>query len=395
MIKRSKYLTNNKYIKIILLFFILLITYYQICNNLNYIQTIIFSILFLLLITNDFLRNTNERVINEWYYYSLDLSIILVAILSYLAPDLLIVGYYFFSKVNEIFYIKTKKKQLFLLLYCILLLIINFSAPDMEKLNIYERLIKTGISFFVFLSIIYMLYISHSIHIEKEETKKLNEKLKLSNIKLHEYSQKIEELSIARERERVAQEIHDSLGHSLMALIMHLEFAEKTFTSNPEKAQKVIMKARNIAKSSTSKLREAVTVLKEERNIESLRNSIDELIDKFSTLGDIKIDLIMKEDLESLNPSFKLCIYKTIRESLTNGIKHGKATLFKLKLFIEKNNLILIIKDNGVGCDKITMSNGLKGIENRIKNLGGYVDFNSYKNEGFLIKAKIPIYQKI
>lgn len=261
----------------------------------------------------------------------------------------------------------------------------------MEKLNIYERLIQTGISFFFFLSIIYMLYISHSIHIEKEETKRLNEKLKLSNIKLHEYSQKIEELSIARERERVAQEIHDSLGHSLMALIMHLEFAEKTFTSNPEKAQKVIIKARNIAKTSTSKLREVVNVLKEERNIESLRNSVDELIDKFSTLGNIKINLIMNEDLEFLNPGFKLCIYKTIRESLTNGIKHGKATLFKLKLFIEKNNLILIIKDNGVGCDKIIMSNGLKGIENRIKNLGGYVDFDSYKNEGFSIKAKIPI----
>lgn len=113
MIKRSKYLANNKYIKIIIFFFILLITYYQICNNLNYVQTIVFCILFLLLIANDFLRNTNERVINEWYYYSFDLSIILVGILTYVAPNLLIVGYYYFLKLNEIFYIETKKRNYF------------------------------------------------------------------------------------------------------------------------------------------------------------------------------------------------------------------------------------------------------------------------------------------
>lgn len=394
MTEQNKYLINNKYIKIIIGSFILLITYYQIYNSLNYIQTIIFSILFLLLIANEFLRNTNEMMIKKWYYYSLALSIILAAILNCLTPTLLIIGYYYFSKVNEIFYIKNKKKQLlFLLIHCTLYLIVVI-VNNLEGV-IYQNLIQIGIAFFLYFSIIYLIYIYHSIHIEKEETKKLNEKLRLSNIKLQEYSQKIEELSIARERERVAQEIHDSLGHSLTALIMHLEFAEKTFTKNPEKAQKVIIKARNIAKSSTAKLREAVDVLKKERNIESLKNSINELIDKFSTLGNIKIDLIMNEDLESLNPNFKLCLYKTVRESLTNSIKHGNATLFKLKLFIKNNNLTLIIKDNGIGCDEITMSNGLKGIENRIKTLGGYVDFDSHKNEGFLTKVKIPIHQKI
>lgn len=389
MIWLRKYVKHRRVINIILLFLLLLVTYNQSYSNLNNLQLIIFFILWVLLITNDVLRNIKNGA-KKWYYFSLALSIILAAILKYLTNDLAI-NYYYFYIIIEILYIENKNKRFFLLLHFILFLVIL----GIETLNVPVKLPEIETDILVYFSVVYMLYVTYSIHIEKEETKKLNEKLKSSNIKLHEYSQQVEELSIARERERVAQELHDSLGHSLMALTMHLDFAEKTFDTNPEKIKEVIVKTRDIAKSSTSKLRKAVTTLKDERNIESLRNSINELIDNFSALSNIKIDLIMNKDLEILNPDLKLCIYKTIRESLTNGIKHGMATEFKLELFIKKGIIILKIKDNGVGCDKITMSNGLKGIEERIIALGGFVDFTSLKNNGFLIKAKIPIYQEI
>ncbi len=85
-------------------------------------------------------------------------------------------------------------------------------------------------------------------------------------------------------------------------------------------------------------LRVAVNTLKEERNIEDLRNAINELIDSLNILGNIKIKFNMDKHIEALNPDIKLCIYKTIRESLTNGIKHGKATTFNLLITIHEKD---------------------------------------------------------
>ena len=396
MIGISKYLINNKYLNMILLFSILIATFIQSSNDLNTVQLVIIFTLWILLIINDLLRSIIKKNKKNWHYFSLALSLILASVLKHLTNGL-IVHYFYFYYVIEIVSIKNNKRVYFLFFHFILyLLILNFNliSPPVNLLIKKELLEILLINLLIYFSVIYWVYITYSIYIEKEEIRKLNKKLNKSNLKLQEYSQKVEELSIARERERMAQELHDSLGHSLIALILHLEFAEKTFASNPEKAQKVIVKARDIAKSSTSDLRKAVNALNEDHYIESLKNSINELIDNFSTLSDIKINLKMDEDLETLNPDLKLCIYKTVRESLTNGVKHGRATKFNLLLLIEKDNVILISKDNGIGCDKITMSNGLEGIEDRITALGGSVNFTTSKNEGFETKAKIPIYQK-
>ena len=119
------------------------------------------------------------------------------------------------------------------------------------------------------------------------------------------------------------------------------------------------------------------------------------MIDSLRILGNIEIDFSMDKHLETLNPYIKLCIYKTIRESITNGIKHGKATTFKLKIGIHENHVKLNIKNNGVGCDDIVRSNGLRGIEDRVLALGGTVDFNSPENSGFLTKSQIPIHEEM
>lgn len=382
----KSYLRIIKYFIIILVFSNVFRTYIDLK-----IPMVILIVLCPLLIINDLIRSIVKKY-NMRYYFSLALSIIGAAVLKYYVNSFA-TNIYMFYFIIEILYIQGKNKQLFLAFHSILYLTIVIL--NTRLLNITERLTMLGVNFLNYLSIICILYLSHAVRNEREETKKLNEELKSSNIKLQEYSLKVEELSIARERERVAQELHDSLGHSLMALTMHLEFAEKIFDTRPEKAKEVIIKAKNISKNSTASLRIAVNTLREERNIEDLRNAINELIDSLGILGNLKIDLSMDKHSQSLDPDIKLCIYKTIRESLTNGIKHGKATAFNLQIDIHENHVKLNINDNGLGCNTIIKSNGLKGIENRILALGGTVDFNSHENCGFLIKAEIPIYEEV
>lgn len=389
MANTKKFLKIIRYFLIILLLFNLSRTYYDLKVPFG-----AFFILCMLTITNDIIRSViiNNTYNSMCYHFSLVLSIIGAAVLKHFANGL-VPDIYMFFYIIEILYVQGKSKQYLLTLhgtFYLITVILNTRA-----LNTPERLTVLGTNILTYLVVFYMLYLSHAVRNEREETKKLNEELKLSNIKLQEYSLKVEELSIAKERERVAQELHDSLGHSLMALIMHLEFAEKIFDINPNKAKEVILKAKLISKDSTSSLRTAVSALNEERTIEDLRNAINELIGSFQMLGNVKINFCMDKHLETLNPEIKLCIYKTIRESLTNGIKHGKATIFNLKLGIQENCVKLNIKNNGIGSGTIIKSNGLIGIENRISALGGIVVFKSQENCGFLIEAKIPLYEEI
>ena len=198
-------------------------------------------------------------------------------------------------------------------------------------------------------------------------------------------------LTITAERSRVAQELHDSLGHSLMALSMNLDYAKKIFDAKPELVKEVLGKAKDLSQKSISDLRNAVDVLREERQIEDLGDSIAELISNFGRLEKVEIAFSLDRELENTNAELKNCIYKTIQEGLTNGLRHGKATAFDIRAHMTDGSANLMISDNGSGCDEVTESVGLKGISQRIAALGGSVRYNSRKGNGFEITAEIPV----
>ncbi|WP_010076596.1 sensor histidine kinase [Clostridium cellulovorans] len=188
----------------------------------------------------------------------------------------------------------------------------------------------------------------------------------------------------------MAQELHDSVGHTLVALIMHLEFARKICDTNPEKVKQVLIKSEHIAKSSMSNLREAVNIIKEEE-IKSFNDSIKNIIDNFHMLNNIEINYRTNRHLDNLSLIIKNSMYKTIKEFITNSIKHGKSTKINIDISLKNNSINLILTDNGIGCNKIIKSNGLLGIENRITSLNGSVNYFSNANFGFKLDISIPI----
>lgn len=83
-------------------------------------------------------------------------------------------------------------------------------------------------------------------------------------------------------------------------------------------------------------------------------------------------------------------ISKTIMEGITNGIKHGNADIFDIEISKANNKILFKISNNGLGCSHIEKSNGIKGIEKRMTDLGGSVKFYSENEIGFTIDASIP-----
>lgn len=228
---------------------------------------------------------------------------------------------------------------------------------------------------------------------ERYETSRLNKELTQSNSKLKEYAEKVEELAVSKERNRVAQEIHDSLGHSITALIMHLDFLEKIMDNDSEKAREVVIKTQSMARDSMGVLRSAVYALKEDRHTKGLTESVNELISKITSMDGIDIDFLCTGNIEGVSLDIKNMVYRTIQEGVTNGIKHGKATKFKISIISDNSYFTLLLKDNGLGCSGPVKGNGLNGIEERVNALGGEI---SYLNEdGFGFNISIPIEEAI
>ncbi len=383
----KKYLIVLKYC----LFISIFINIYSSYSNRIFPMVLLLS-LGIILTINDYIRTTKlVNNLNFTYYLSLFLTICGVMLIAYFINGIGISIYVFFSLV-ELLGIKAKKIKILILVHMLLfltILILQLGVP-----NTVDKLSKLGISLLNYFAVASIAYSIKAVRREKEEVNKLNEELKHTNIRLHQYILEVEELTASKERNMMAQELHDSVGHSLMALTMHLEFARKICDAQPDKVKEVLIKSEEIAKSSISNLRKAVSLLKKEREITHFNDSIKEIINNFHMLNNIKINFKTIENIDKLSSATKNSMYLTVKEFITNSIKHGKATEININIIKETKNIKLVLSNNGMRCKEIRKSNGLIGIENRIASLNGLVEYFSDEITGFGINISIPIFME-
>ncbi len=208
--------------------------------------------------------------------------------------------------------------------------------------------------------------------------------------KVLKLNKEIEKLTIARERNRIAQEIHDNLGHSLVALSMNLDVASNILDKDMDKGKELIQKCQKLTKDSMNSLRRAVYTLKEENLSQGLKNAIQDLIHNINNTSNITIIYRGDEKVEDIPLKHKSILYTTIREGLTNSIKHSKCSQININIGVS-DKIHLSIKDNGLGCKSIIKGNGLKGIEERVNKVNGHIDYKTKEGQGFEISVKLPL----
>jgi len=206
----------------------------------------------------------------------------------------------------------------------------------------------------------------------REETAALNRELLATRELLSEHSRQAERL-------RIARDLHDLLGHHLTAQILQLEVA--THITDGQGRQKV-EQALALGKLLLSDLRTAVSELREDEPID-----FEDAINKLAQ-GLPGIDVV----LECVTPVDNIRLAETLlrctREALTNVLRHSGATECRIRLIAGPDGYMLSITDNGRQCDTITPGNGLKGIEERIKEAGGQVTWSC--DNGFTLAIQVP-----
>lgn len=208
--------------------------------------------------------------------------------------------------------------------------------------------------------------------------------------KLMNKTREAEELAIFKERSRIAGEIHDTVGHTLTTILIELEAGRMLIDKDPILAKEKISIAKEQVKKGLKDIRSSVQAIKKGEDLLCFQDSVLALISETEKTTACRIQSQLNVQSQ-LVPVQEKILYHIIQEALTNGLKHGKATVFHLTLIEDKGNICLQMSDNGIGTKEIAMGFGLINMTERVRSIGGSIQFESKLGKGFRLDVIIPI----
>jgi len=246
----------------------------------------------------------------------------------------------------------------------------------------------------IFVSLYVTLYNRQAL--AREQAQALAAELEAANRQLSEYSARVEDLSIANERQRMARELHDTLSQGLAGLILQLEAADAHLNSNrPEKAQAIVANAMLNARSTLADARHAIDDLRQQGNSAGLQDLLRLEIARFETATGI-LCAFQANLTRVISDQVKETAIRAVAEALTNIARHSRAAHVWLDVddSSSQGQLTLSIRDDGQGFDPANIPAGhygLLGLRERILLNGGELNIESIPGQGAMLSICMPL----
>jgi signal transduction histidine kinase len=197
----------------------------------------------------------------------------------------------------------------------------------------------------------------------------------------------LQELAVSQERNRIAQDFHDTLGETMTLINALLNVSIILCEQKPAEAKAKLLEARRVTMDGINELGR---VIRHQTDIPNLTKSLYKLKADFEASG-MQVRLSDKGMKDDIPPKVSEAIYKICKEALTNALRHGNASKTAIILRNNGQTVSLDISDNGHGCQTITKGMGLMGMEQRVKELKGTIEYRSSGEVGFNIHVEIPV----
>jgi signal transduction histidine kinase len=220
----------------------------------------------------------------------------------------------------------------------------------------------------------------------------MREQLVNTHAQLQQYALQVEDLATVQERNRIARDIHDSLGHALTALNVQLQTVVKLWDINPSSAKSFLNQAQRLGELAIKEVRQSVRALRiEVRQEEPLETAIASLAEDFrqstgiSVFAKIQIKGVLSQQVIK-------SLHRIVQEALTNICKHAQATAVVIQLKTTSTQVCLSVEDNGQGFSIGAPGGfGLQGMQERVAALGGSFSIRSEPKNGCRIVVELPI----
>lgn len=344
------------------LFLLYIITRLALSGEVSYMEIVIILIL------------TAANIIKEKYYGSIFVTavefVIIAFACTYNTSFILLLGII----ADEVFYHKA---------YIGILPVIAFGFFFLKLEEVPQFLLLIGVCCI-------LGYLSRNYEDEEktfiqsyDKERRYRYELEQAKAKLINSSNEAAHVAEIKERNRIAREIHDNVGHSIAGILLQLQASQKLFDRDSNKSRELLDKSIGELSNSLTLLRDTVHNIKpsESLGIEYIKR----IIDNFSFCP---VDFRYTGDFNAISAGQLEMLHTNIMEALTNTSKHSNATRVDISIDINDKFIRLCIKDNGTGCANIKEGLGISGMKERIKNTGGSISISS--DNGFIIVCLIP-----
>jgi signal transduction histidine kinase len=207
---------------------------------------------------------------------------------------------------------------------------------------------------------------------------------------LREYAVRVEDLATVQERNRLAREIHDSLGHHLTVIHVHLEAARAQLSGQQPAAADALNQALSLTRDGLAEVRRSVAALRasplENR---SLPDALETTLAECRQAG-LPVQLAVTGIPRPLPPPAKQALFRAVQEGLTNARKHARASQAEVTLDYRNASVCVTVRDNGAGAARTEGGFGLLGVRERAQLLGGQVEVRTAPGEGFTLHVEVP-----
>lgn len=272
-----------------------------------------------------------------------------------------------------------KNRVAFLTLYIIHLVATTFSIN--YNLVLQEEVFLTQIPFVIIIWISVILLPFNIFNKKKQE--KLEEQLEDAN-------KRIAELVKQEERQRIARDLHDTLGQKLSMIGLKSDLARKLIHKDPEKARHELKDVQQTARTALNEVRKMVSQMRGIRIKEEIVR-----VQQILGAAGIEFEYIQDNSLKDVSLFYENIISMLIKEGINNIVKHSKASHCKIEIIQIEDEITVKIEDNGIGTNPnkdVVGGHGLQGMRERLEFVNGSLEIQS--NDGTTLIIKIPNVRK-
>jgi signal transduction histidine kinase len=230
-----------------------------------------------------------------------------------------------------------------------------------------------GISLFAYMSGV----VSLRQHIARDALRKVNSELRATQALLADNTR-------IAERVRIARELHDLVGHHLTALTLTLEVATHMVDG---KALDHVQQAHSLAKLLLADVREVVSDMRVDDKVD-LAAALRTLV---SGVPEPQIHLDLPSELAMTDPQRAQVLLRCAQEMITNSVRHARAKNLWISLVHDVDGVALTARDDGRGVGSVKVGNGLQGMTERLRQLGGELKIETSPGAGFSLRAWVPV----
>jgi signal transduction histidine kinase len=238
------------------------------------------------------------------------------------------------------------------------------------------------------------LVVGYFINTLMSRLKMQQSSLEQANAQLLHYASTLEHLTISRERNRMARELHDTLAHTLSGLSVQLETIKAYWDVDPAAAQHLLDQSLAATRSGLQETRRALKSLRASPLDDlGLVLALCKLAEETAARANLQLDLSLPGHLPALSPDVEQCIYRVAQEAVSNVSHHANAHTLTIQLSVNGPTVSLLVRDDGLGFnmrqDKASDHFGLPGMRERAHLAGGQLTIDSHPGQGTTIQLTI------